>query len=305
MARAARQIRLSGVFPSAITPHHAKTREADFAGALELIDFLANGGADGICLFGATGEFLNYSFDERQRLLSLSVKRSRVPVVADISHSTLSDALQLADGAISAGADALKLMPPCFFRYEQGEVEQFFRLFARETRDAVPMLISNVPAFTTGMEFETIRRLLETGRFAAVEEASGDWTLLEKLLDLKNQMPFALLCGSEALSARALRAGADGIISGCACAIPEVAAGLASAVASGDAERAAQFEALFLEFAERAAQFPWPVAVRRATELRGQKSGPCSVPLSPEKEKALGDFAGWFQRSNFANMRKP
>src|SRR5262249_10291661 len=119
MARAARQIRLSGVFPSAITPHHPKTREADYASALELVDFLATAAADGVCLFGATGEFLNYAFDERQRLLSLAVKRSRVPVIADVSHSTLSDALQLADSAVSAGADALKIMPPYFFRYEQ------------------------------------------------------------------------------------------------------------------------------------------------------------------------------------------
>ena len=104
MARAARQIRLSGIFPAAITPHHPKTREADYSGALELIDFLAAAGVDGICLFGSTGEFINYSFAERHRLLSLAVKRSRVPLIAGVSHSTLSGALQLADDAISAGA---------------------------------------------------------------------------------------------------------------------------------------------------------------------------------------------------------
>jgi dihydrodipicolinate synthase/N-acetylneuraminate lyase len=112
MARAARQIRLSGVFPSAITPHHPKTREADYSGALELVDFLAAAGVDGICLFGSTGEFINYSDAERRRLLSLAVKRSRVPLIAGVSHSTLSGALKLADNAISAGADAL-IFPLC------------------------------------------------------------------------------------------------------------------------------------------------------------------------------------------------
>ena len=81
MARAAREIRLSGIFPAAITPHDPKTREANYAGALELVDFLTNAGVDGICLFGSTGEFINYSFAERHRLLSLAVKRSRVPVI--------------------------------------------------------------------------------------------------------------------------------------------------------------------------------------------------------------------------------
>ena len=89
MARAARQIRLSGIFPAAITPHHPKTREADYSGALELIDFLAAAGVDGICLFGSTGEFINYSFAERHRLLSLAVKRSRVPLIAGVSYEII------------------------------------------------------------------------------------------------------------------------------------------------------------------------------------------------------------------------
>ena len=37
MARVKREVRLSGVFPAAITPHHPKTFEADFTGTLELI----------------------------------------------------------------------------------------------------------------------------------------------------------------------------------------------------------------------------------------------------------------------------
>ncbi len=298
MARAARQIRLSGVFPAAITPHHPKTREADYSAALELVDFLTNAGVDGICLFGSTGEFINYSFAERQRLLSLAVKRSRVPVIAGVSHSTLSGALQLADDAIRAGADALILMPPYFFRYEQGEVEQFFRQFARETRDAVPILLSNIPEFATGIEIETVRRLFETGRFAGIKDSSGDWGYFQQLLALRDEVPFALFGGPEHLAGRALHAGANGIISGCACAVPELAVKLARAVSAGDRALADKLETRLIEFATRAAQFPWPVAVRRAVELRGQKSGPPAVPLSAEKQQALDDFSTWFREWN-------
>src|SRR5580704_5817071 len=203
MGRAARQIRLSGIFPAAITPHHPKTREADYSGALDMVDFLAAAGVDGICFFGSTGEFINYSFAERHRLLSLASKRSRVPLIAGVSHSTLSGALQLADDAISGGADALILMPPYFFRYGQGEVEQFFREFARETSDAVPILLYNNPGFTTGMDVATVRRLLETGRFAGIKDSSGDWSYFEQLLSLRREMPFALFGGPELLAGRA------------------------------------------------------------------------------------------------------
>jgi 4-hydroxy-tetrahydrodipicolinate synthase len=295
MARAARQIRLSGIFPAAITPHHPKTREADYSGALELVDFLAAAGVDGICLFGSTGEFINYSFAERHRMLSLAAKRSRVPLIAGVSHSTLSGALQLADDAIQAGADALMLMPPYFFRYGQGEVEQYFREFARETSDAVPILLYNIPAFTTGIEIETVRRLFETGRFAGIKDSSGDWPYFERLLALRREMPFALFGGPELLVGRALQAGADGIISGCACAIPELVVALARAIAAGDSTLAGVLDNRLIEFATRAGQFPWPVAVRRAVELRGQKSGPLAVPLSPANQQALDDFSAWFR----------
>ena len=295
MARAARQIRLSGIFPAAITPHHPKTREADYAGALELVDFLAAAGVDGLCLFGSTGEFINYSFAERHRLLSLAAKRSRVPIIAGVSHSTLSGALQLADDAIAAGADALMLMPPYFFRYDQGEVEEFYRTFARETSDAVPILLHNIPAFTTGIEIATIRRLFETGRFAGIQDSSGDWSSFEQLLTLRRELPFALFGGSELLVGRALDAGADGVISGCACAIPELVVAIARAVKAGDQVLADDLDARLIDFATRSAQFPWPVAVRRAVELRGQKSGPLAVPLSPAKQQALEEFSDWFR----------
>ena len=295
MARTARQIRLSGVFPAAITPHHPKTREADYSGALELVDFLAAAGVDGICLFGSTGEFINYSFAERQRLLSLAAKRSRVPLIAGVSHSTLSGALRLADDAISAGAEAIMLMPPYFYRYGQGEVEEFFRTFARETSDAVPILLYNIPGFTTGIDIETVRRLFETGRFGGIKDSSGDWSYFEQLLALRRELPFALFGGPELLVGRALHAGADGVISGCACAIPELVVAIARAITAGDTPLADTLDARLIDFATRAAQFPWPVAVRRAVELRGQKSGPLAVPLSPDGRQALEDFSAWFR----------
>lgn len=295
MARAARPFKLSGIFPAAITPHHPKTHEADYAGALELVDFLAAAEVDGICLFGSTGEFINYSFAERHRLLSLATKRSRVPIIAGVSHSTLAGALRLADDAVTAGADALMLLPPYFFRYGQPEVEQFYRDFAREASDAVPILLYNIPVFTTGIEIETARRLFETGRFAGIKDSSGDWPYFEKLLELRSELPFALFGGPELLVGRALHAGADGIISGCACAIPELVVAINRAIKAGDNTLADDLDSRLIDFATRAGKFPWPVAVRRAVELRGQKSGPLAVPLSPASQQALDDFADWFR----------
>ena len=156
----------------------------------------------GVCLFGATGEFFDYGFSERQRMVYLGVKRSRVPVIAGVSHSTLAGAIQIADEAIAAGADGLMLMPPFFFPYWQREIEEFYLQFARETGDAVPILLHNIPQFTTKLEIDTVRKLIDTGRFAGIKDSSGDWEYFEQLLALKRERPFALFSGADRIAAR-------------------------------------------------------------------------------------------------------
>jgi dihydrodipicolinate synthase/N-acetylneuraminate lyase len=295
LSRAARQIELAGVFAAAITPHRADAEGPDFSAMLELVDFLAAGGVRGICLLGTTGEFLAYSFTERQRLIYLAVKRSRVPIIAGISHATFAGAVQLAGEAVSTGAEGLLLAPPYYFRYGQREIEEFYMQFSRETGDAVPVLLYNIPQFTSKIEVETVRKLIDTGRFAGIKDSSGDWPYFERLIALKKERPFALLCGDETISSQALAAGADGLLSGCACAIPELLVALANAVAAGDNESVNQLNARLSQFLEWSRRFPFPVAIKRAVELRGQKSGPPLTPLAPETRQDLEEFSVWFK----------
>jgi len=295
MGRAARQLKLAGVFAAAVTPNRPGSLDADFSGLLDLLDFLASGGVDGICLMGSTGEFLNYSFSDRQRLIYLGAKRSRVPLIVGVGHSTLAGALQLADEAISAGADGLLLMPPYFFTYGQPEIETFYRQFARETGDAVPIMLYNIPQFTSKIEFDTVRRLIDTGLFAGIKDSSGDWSYLAQLLAMRRDRPFALFAGHDRLALRALREGADGVLSGCACAIPELLVGLQKAVAAGDQARADSINAKLTEFVDWIEKFPTPMGIKRAVELRGQKSGTLGVPLAPETSREMEAFLLWFK----------
>ncbi len=288
MARAARQLELAGVFASAITPRRAISQDPDFSGMLDLVDFLAAGGVKGICLFGATGEFLDYSIAERQRMLYLAVKRSRVPLIAGVSHSTLAGALQLADEAIAAGADGLILMPPIFYPYTPCEVEEFYLQFAHETGDAVPILLHNLPQCTSKLEVQSVRRLFDSGRFAGIKDSSGDWEYFSRLLDLKRERPFALLCGADRFASRALAEGADGAISPSACAVPELVVGLARAPNND------LLSARLDEFVAWVNRFPFPVAIKRAVELRGQKSAPPLTPLAPDTAQLLAEFSTWF-----------
>jgi dihydrodipicolinate synthase/N-acetylneuraminate lyase len=293
MARTPRELKLSGVFASAITPHRANTPEADFSGSLDLLDFLAEGGVSGISILDPVGEFFDYSLEDRQRLVYLGVKRSRVPLIADVSHSTLSGAVHLADEAVSSGADGLLIMPPYFFRYGQAELAEFLCQFAEETSDAVPILLHNQPQHASGLETDTIARLAKTGRFAGIVDSSGDRAFFEQLLALKPG--FAVLCGDDRLALEALRAGANALVSPAAGAVPELVVALACGKAS-----AVPLLGEFLTWVER---FPAPAGIKRAVELRGQKSGGSFIPLAPETARALDEFSAWF-KAWLPNMKK-
>lgn len=263
---------------------------------LELVDYLARSGVQGTVVLGSTGEFVHVKPSERIRIVQFAVKRSRVPIVAGISHSTLDGALELGSEAITYGAAGLLLMPPHFFRYDQQDVLEFYWRFAVEIgRTNVPLLLYNIPQFTTGIAFETARTLLDSGQYAGIKDSSGDWDYFQQLAALRAERDFTLFAGNDAIYPQARRLGADAVISGIACAIPELLVKLDAAILAGDAERASMLESKLNEFIEWTRRFPAPVAIKVATEVRGLKVGPLAVPLSPDKCAALKDFQNWFR----------
>jgi len=286
---------LAGVIAAAVTPHGKRGDEPDIGATLELIDFLCAAGVHGIALLGSTGEFVNLNFDDRVRLAYLAVKRSRVPVLAGISHTTLDGALALGREASAAGAAGLLLMPPFFFRYAQAEIREFYRRFAAEMGHGAPLYLYNVPAFTNAIAAETATELLSGGHFAGIEDSSGDWDYFEALRRHKRDHPFTLLAGNDAVFARARQAGADGVVSGVACAVPELLLALERAILQNDEAEVARLDARLHEFLSRIARFPVPVGIKAALAVRGLKTGPLPAPLGPETQAALDEFREWFR----------
>lgn len=284
----------SGVIAAAVTPHGKRGDEADIGATLELIDFLCAAGVQGIALLGSTGEFVNLNYDDRVRLVYMAVKRSRVPVLAGVSHSTLDGALALAHEATSAGASGLLLMPPFFFRYQQPEIQAFYTKFAAQSHGA-PIYLYNIPAFTSGISAETAVALLSTGQFAGIKDSSGDWDNFAALRRHRQANPTTLLVGNDAIFARARQSGADGVVSGVACAVPDLLLALDRAVLAGDAPEIARLDARLHEFLARLDRFPTPVAIKAALAVRGIKTGAAPVPLAAETQAALDEFREWFR----------
>lgn len=274
---------LHGVYAATITPR-GRTGDLDFGAAFELVDHLCRGGVDGIFFFGPHGEYPAFSPEERARLVKLAAKRSRVPVLVGVGAATLDVSLDLAREARDADAAALVVPPPFFFHYDQDDLRAYYCQFAAEAGDDPPLLIWRTDALAVGTAVE----LCAGGRFAAVIDAAGDAESFDQLVEAG----VPVLAGYDRGAARRNRLG---VVSPAACAVPELIVALDRALASGADEEVQTLHRTLQEFVRWAARFPEPAAVKLATGLRGLKTGPLAVPLSPQKQKDLDAFRDWFQ----------
>lgn len=285
----------NGVFAAAITPRRSDEIEADIAALFELLDFLSQREVRGVVLYGSTGEFVHYTLAERARVTGLAVKRSRVPIFVNVSHSTLEGTLFLAEAAASAGVAGMFATPPHYFRYADEDVEAYFLALAGATAKLAPLYLYNIPLFTSAISPSTAARLLKTGLFAGIKDSSGDWAGFESLAAARAECTFELYVGNDRIFARSRQAGADGVVSGVASALPELLVAMDRAIMAAQSERVEGLNARLEEFIKRAGQLPGPVGIREAVGLRGINPGPHAAPLGETGQRTLLEFREWFK----------
>ena len=284
-----------GVYAALASPRRPSSIDVDTAALLDYLDLVTGAGVDGLVLFGATGEFIHFELPERIRAAGLAIKRSRVPVLVNVSHSTLAGAVSLAGHAVDAGASGLLLMPPYFFTYGENQIFEFYQQFVKLAASRIPIYLYNLPMFTNAIVASLAERLLQTGHFAGVKDSSGDWSFLESLAALRRNSSFQLLAGNESLFVRGHNAGADGIISGVAAALPELVVALNHALGKSDAQRVDQLNRRLAEFMSFVTKFPACVAIRQAAGVRGWGLSQLAVPFDEDTAAEVIGFHGWFR----------
>ena len=280
-----------GVVVAAVTPRMKDDLCVDTVATAELIEFWESKSVDGITLWGSTGEFSHFERAERKRLIEAVTAKARVPVLANVSHSTLDGALRLACDAAESGVRGVLLMPPYYFRYTQDVLKAFFLEFAK--RSPAPVYLYNIPFFTTELEIETALELLATGGFAGIKDSGGKWEEFVRLQELAGKLGLTVFVGSDVMYSRARAAGAGGTISGVASALPELMTAIERRTLA--AQSTAALDALVREFCDRVLSFPLPMAIREAMLARGLPAGCQSIPLGAADSARLQEFRSWFK----------
>ncbi|MBV9156131.1 MAG: dihydrodipicolinate synthase family protein [Acidobacteriaceae bacterium] len=286
---------VSGVYAALVTPRQPNSVEADCGALFDYQDVVVRAGVDGLVLFGSTGEFVHFDLAERKRVLTLVTRRSRAPVLVNVSHSTLAGAVDLAENAIAGGAAGLLLMPPYFYRYTDDQVFAFYEQFVKLTGKSAAVYLYNLPFFTHPISASLAERLLGSGVFAGIKDSSGEWGMFEALRGIRDAVPFKLLIGHESIYLRGRLAGADGIISGVAAAVPELLVAIDRAIRASDLARGEQLNIRLREFVKQIENFPATVGIKQAAGARGWKVNHFALPFDRDTATELSVFQEWFR----------
>ncbi len=284
-----------GVYAALATPRRPNSTEADTAALLDYLDVIASAGVDGLVLFGSTGEFVHFGIEERARVAGLAIKRSRVPVLVNASHSTLAGSVAIAESAIESGASGLLLAPPHFYRYGDDQLFEFYLQFNELAGQDCPVYLYNLPMFLNPISQQLAKRLLETGAFSGIKDSSGEPGYFDFLHALRQNASFQLLVGNESLYLRGRAAGADGVVSGIAAAIPELIIALERAIVGQEPERTEHLNRRLGEFLHYVERFSATVAIRQAASVRGWKLNQTAVPLDDNTAAEIIAFHAWFR----------
>ena len=102
--------------------------EVDERSLASLVDYVIDGGIDGIVGLGTTGEFFTLSVDEQAQLMTTLAKvvAGRVPITYGVGSSATSVSIALARHAQALGAECVMLQPPYYFDHTAASTEAHF-----------------------------------------------------------------------------------------------------------------------------------------------------------------------------------
>jgi len=207
-------------------------------------------------------------------------------LLCGIGAPSLAGCIELGRAAILGGADALLLPMPHFFPYSQDDLRAFCTAVAREL-DA-PVLLYNLPRFTTPLEMETVRELIATvPNIIGIKDSSGSLEILRSL-----PAEACRLVGDDSMLVDALNEHVcDGVVSGVAGVLPELISFLYYGRGSADY---AKGDALLRELLDHLSIFPVPWGLKLIAECRGLGTARFHQPQSSTRARQAREFSDWF-----------
>ncbi len=272
---------LRSVFPPMPTPFD--DGEVDLPAIGRNIPRWMTAGLGGVVVLGTNGEAALLDDAESDNVVAAA--RSHVPrdrvLIAGVGRESTRATIAAAERAARAGADAVLVRTPSFYRAHLPSSAISAHYIAIADASRVPVLLYNYPAFTgVTLSADLIGRLAQHPNIVGIKETSTDGA---QFVDMAAAVPdrFTILAGSAPGAYTGMCAGARGAILAIACVLPELCLELLALVRGGRNAEALAMQQRLTPVA-RAVTTGFGVAgLKAAMGLVGYIGGDPRPPLTP------------------------
>jgi 4-hydroxy-tetrahydrodipicolinate synthase len=221
-----------GSFTALVTPF--KNGCVDEAGFRGLVEWQIGEGTNGLVPVGTTGESPTLSHDEHKQVVEWCIDQAkrRVPVIAGAGSNSTREAVDLAQHAERAGADAVLVVTPYYNKPTQEGLYQHFK--AINDQIGIPIIIYNIPGRSViDMSVDTMKRLYELENIAGVKDATANMVRVsQQRAELGPE--FTQLSGEDGTALGFMAHGGHGCISVTSNVAPRLCAEFQGACLRGD-----------------------------------------------------------------------
>jgi 4-hydroxy-tetrahydrodipicolinate synthase len=231
---------ITGAMTALITPF--KNSKVDHEQFAKLIKRQIDNGIDAVVPVGTTGESATLTHDEHKECIETAVsvcKGTDVKVVAGAGSNSTHEAIDLAQFAEKAGADAILSVCPYYNKPTQEGIYQHYKAIAESVE--IPVMLYNVPGRTAlDIAPDTVFRLFdEVSNIYAIKEATGS---VERAVHLKAKRPnLVVVSGDDAINLPIMSTGGDGCISVTSNLLPDLISHLIHSAEEGNFTEAKMF----------------------------------------------------------------
>lgn len=216
-----------------------KSGAIDIEGNKKVIDFVIEGGVDGILVLGSTGEFTNMTMEQKKELFSLysNYNNGRVELYAGTGCLKVSDTIELTNYVNELDYKGSMIIGPYYYGLDQDKIFKYYDKVAKSVKGNI--YLYNYPD-RSGLTFEpdTVKRIVEANdNVVGMKESVSDPGHYNNILIKLGDKNFEMYAGFDDQILYNLGAGGKGVTGALSNIVPEIWSSLVKAYKNKEFDR--------------------------------------------------------------------
>ncbi len=202
-----------GLYVPLVTPFN-KDESINYENYKIIIDYVIDGGMDGVLVGGTTGEYHMMTVEERKELIKkgCEIVAGRVPVVAGTGMNTAKDTITMTNYAADCGASYALVLPPYYHQTTEEGIYDFFKEIGENSK--IGIIVYHTPGSTNvEMSPELCKRLAELKGIVSIKETIDETHTSQTYMLTKDIPDFCVMEANEPLLLPSYAIGIDAAFS--------------------------------------------------------------------------------------------